>query len=101
MEFQKPVVQVTKVNELPRMYDSWTDFYYWWHPWVLASGEKTLTIVDYGTGVITESVITWSHVTIMCVQERSILTSNLPNLRQYRVLKWMKVQWDKISYHCR
>lgn len=62
MEHEKPTVQITKINELPRMYENWNDFYFWWEPWVSATGLPEISIFDYGTGVVTEYIVSWAFV---------------------------------------
>lgn len=69
MEFRKCVVEKRVTNELPRMYENWTDFYKWWYPWVETTKDQILTIMDYGTGVVIEYTIEWSYVQVMVAYE--------------------------------
>ena len=62
MDFEKPTVQVTKINELPRMYENWTDFHFWWESWIRATKNQTVSIIDYGSGVVTETTVEWQFV---------------------------------------
>ena len=97
MDFEKPTMQITKINELPRMYENWTDFYKWWHPWVMTTGSQELLIVDYGSGVVTEYRIDWSHELIMAHYEKKLEMPWLPSASKTRTFQWLKAFWLKLS----
>lgn len=98
MEYKKPTVQITKINELPRMYDNWNEFYFWWHPWVLSTGAKEISVVDYGSGVVTEHKIEWCHALIMAHYGDKNPRMNLPSVPQVKMLRWLKSFWELLGH---
>jgi hypothetical protein len=97
MEFKPKTPEIILENTLPRMYENWEDFHFWWSPYVLATGVKELEITDYGNGTITLYKIRWSFVLIERYKIGNPGSIGIPKPSQIRLFRFIKNWWKSIG----
>lgn len=94
----KPISPTTTLtNALPKMYDNWQEFYKYWSPWVLTTGQRHLSITQLENGVINIYEIDWKFVVIECHRIPSFWPFVFPAWRHIKLYWFLYDFWKTVA----
>lgn len=97
MDLRPTSPTTTLTNALPKMYDNWQEFYKYWNPWVLTTGQRHLSITQLENGVVYTYEIDWKFVVIECHKVTGFWPFVFSKWHQYKLYIFLRNFWRKVG----
>lgn len=90
----RPFVTASSVtNQLPKMYESWTQFYELWQPWIYSTGERHISLTQWENGQVITYEIDWTFVFVSYHKELNKMPELFRGARQMNLFRWLRKFW--------